>query len=274
MNKHLVSIKNDGFGVAFRNFLSSKLVKMGWVEDAERMRQRLSREFDEMFNSTIAYGALKGFQFSPNTWWSKHDRASMIFGLYEKEIVNMLQDLSKTKNVFIDVGAADGYYGVATVSQKIFEKSYCFEIEAQGRAVIKENANLNGVSNKVTIFEEAKLTSLAKIPAEDIKNSVALIDIEGFEFDFLDDTVLEILKNTVCIIELHDWFYDDGDQRLADLKRRAAKYFDVSEFKSTSRDTSHIFELERYSDNERWLVCGEGRPRSMVWLRLDPKGRP
>jgi len=274
MNKHLVSIKNDGFGVALRNFLSSKLVKMGWVEDAERMRQRLSREFDEMFDSTIAYGALKGFQFSPNTWWSKHDRASMIFGLYEKEIVDMLQGLSKTKNVFIDVGAADGYYGVATVSQKIFEKSYCFEIEAQGRTVIKENANLNGVSDKVTIFEEAKITSLAKIPAEDIKNSVALIDIEGFEFDFLDDSVLEIFKNTVCIIELHDWFYEDGDQRLADLKRRTTKYFDVSEFKSTSRDTSHIVELERYSDNERWLVCGEGRPRSMVWLRLDPKGRP
>jgi hypothetical protein len=84
MNKHLASIRKDGFGVAFRNFLSSKLVKMGWVEDVERLRQRLSREFDTMFDSTIAYGPLKGFQFTPNSWWSKHDRASMIFGLYEK----------------------------------------------------------------------------------------------------------------------------------------------------------------------------------------------
>tara|TARA_R110000850_G_scaffold193676_4_gene320394 strand:- start:1463 stop:2287 length:825 start_codon:yes stop_codon:yes gene_type:complete len=271
MNKHLASIKNDGFGVAFRNFLSSKLVKMGWVEDTERLRQRLAQEFDGMFDSTVAYGPLKGFQFTPNAWWSKHDRASMIFGLYEKEIMDILVDLSPSKSVFIDVGAADGYYGVATVSQSIFEKSYCFEIEEQGRRVIKENAILNGVQDKVVIFEEANKTSLATIPPEDIANSVALIDIEGFEFDFLDHGVLETFKNTVCIIELHDWLYADGDQRLRDLKTRAATYFDVSEFRSTSRDTSHIAELERRSDNERWLVCAEGRPRSMVWLRLDPR---
>lgn len=272
MNKHLASIKNDGFGVAFWNFLSTKLVKMGWVEDVERLRQRLSREFDTMFDSAIAYGPLKGLQFAPNSWWSKHDRSSMIFGLYEKEIVDILVDLSRSKSVFIDVGAADGYYGVAMVSQNIFEKSYCFEIEEQGRRVINENAVLNGVEDKIVIFEEANIISLAKIPPEDIENSVALIDIEGFEFDFLDHSVLEAFKNTGCIIELHEWFYDDGDQRLRDLKERAATYFDVSEFKSTSRDTSHIAELDKCSDNERWLGCAEGRPRSMVWLRLDPKG--
>lgn len=181
-------------------------------------------------------------------------------------------DLSRSKGVFIDVGAADGYYGVATVSQNIFEKSYCFESEEQGRRVINENAVLNGVEDKIVIFEEAKMTSLAKIPPEDIENSVALIDIEGFEFGFLDHKVLETFKNTVCIIELHEWLYDDGEQRLRDLKERAATYFDVSEFKSTSRDTSHIAELDKCSDNERWLVCAEGRPRSMIWLRLDSKG--
>lgn len=271
IKKHLTSIRKDGILVALRNIVSSKFVKLGWVEDAERMRRRLSREFDEMFDSTIAYGALKGFQFSGNSWWSKHDRASMIFGLYEKEIVDMLQELSNNKSVFIDVGAADGYYGVATVSQNIFEKSYCFEIEEQGRSVIKENAILNGVCDTVVIFEEANKASLAEIPSEDIKNAVALIDIEGFEFDFLEHSVLEVFKNTVCIIELHDWLFEDGDQRLADLKKRASKHFDVGEFKASSRDTSHIIELDQSSDNERWLVCAEGRPRAMVWLRLDPR---
>ncbi|MEP4038503.1 hypothetical protein [Pseudophaeobacter sp.] len=270
MNKHLLSIKNNGFRVAFRNFLSKKLIKMGWVEDAERLRWRLAREFDEMFNSTIGYGVLKGFQFSPNSWWSKHDRASMILGLYEKEILDALSELSKSKSVFIDVGAADGYYGVATVSQGLFKKSYCFEIEEQGRNVIRENAILNNVPDDVVIFGEADKTSLSTIPVTEIQDSVALIDIEGFEFDFLDDSVLKIFENTVCIIELHDWFYQDGGQRLDDLKARAKNYFVVSEFKSKLRDTSHIAELELRSDNERWLICAEGRPRSMTWLRLDP----
>jgi len=271
MNKYLEIFKKEGIRVVLRKFLSSKLIKMGWVEDAERLRRRLAVEFDSMFDSTIAYGPLKGFQFTSNAWWSKYDRASMIFGLYEKEVIDALVSLSQHRSVFIDIGAADGYYGVATVSQGLFERSYCFEIEQYGRMVIQENAILNGVQEKVKIFKEANKASLLKIPLHDLESSVVLIDIEGHEFDFLDSTVLRNLRNSVCIIELHDWFYDDGAKRLADLKERAAAYFNISEFNSKSRDTSHIKELALCSDNERQLVCAEGRPRLMAWLRLDPK---
>ena len=198
----------------------------------------------------------------------------MILGLYEKEIIEILLNTSKERSVFIDIGAADGYYAVSSVKNYFFNRSYCFEIEQKGRSVIRQNSILNGVAEKVIIFGEANRKSLLKIPKADISNSVVLIDIEGFEFDFLDTNILNILKESICIIELHDWFFEDGKKRLEELRKRASKNFKISEFKLRSRDTSNIKELDLYSDNERWIICSEGRPRSMTWLRLDPKALP
>lgn len=263
-------IKMNGFKSFVRIFLSSKMVKLGWIEDAEKQRQRLAREINAEFDSTIAYGPLKGFKFSPQAWWSMHDRASMIFGFYEQEILQALKYLSKSKSTFIDVGAADGYYAIGTVSQKMFEKSYCFEIEERGRAVIKNNAILNNVAEKVTIFKEANMDSMKSIPKQALNSSVVLIDIEGAEFEFLDAEMLKLLKSSVCIIELHDFFFVNGNDMLKDLKSRASEFFNVTEFTTKSRDPSKIPELHNYSDTDRWLMCAEGRTRLMTWLRLDP----
>ena len=274
IKKYWRNILKFGIKLAFLKFISSKLVKLGLVEDAEKLRQRLSAEINQKFDSTIAYGSFKGFKFAKNSWWSKHDRGSMILGLYEKEIIEILLNTSKERSVFIDIGAADGYYAVSSVKNYFFNRSYCFEIEQKGRSVIRQNSILNGVAEKVIIFGEANRKSLLKIPKADISNSVVLIDIEGFEFDFLDTNILNILKKSICIIELHDWFFEDGKKRLKELRKRASKNFKISEFKLRSRDTSNIKELDLYSDNERWIICSEGRPRSMTWLRLDPKALP
>ena len=274
IKKHWRNILRYGLKLAFVKFISSKLVKLGLVEDAEKLRQRLSAEINQKFDSTIAYGSFKGFKFTKDSWWSKHDRGSMILGLYEKEIIEILLNTSKERSVFIDIGAADGYYAVSSVKNYFFNRSYCFEIEQKGRSVIRQNSILNGVAEKVIIFGEANRKSLLKIPKADISNSVVLIDIEGFEFDFLDTNILNILKESICIIELHDWLFKDGKKRLEELRKRASKNFKISEFKLRSRDTSNIKELDLYSDNERWIICSEGRPRSMTWLRLDPKALP
>ena len=37
-----------------------------------------------------------------------------------------------------------------------------------------------------------------------------------------------------------------------------------------ARDLSQFRELRMMSDTDRWLLCSEGRPRLMSWLRFDP----
>ena len=97
--------------------------RLSLVEDSDKTRLRLSNHFFELFNGEVKYGVLQGFKINHESWWSTHDIAPKLFGLYEQEIQAELYQLSRTKEVFIDIGAADGFYGVSMVSQNMYNKS-------------------------------------------------------------------------------------------------------------------------------------------------------
>ena len=80
----------------------------------------------------------------------------MLLGIYEKEVLEALMHVPNKYNVFIDLGAADGYYSVGTLVSKKFEKGYSFEISDKGREVILKNAILNKVDKSLNVFGEAK----------------------------------------------------------------------------------------------------------------------
>ena len=44
--------------------------------------------------------------------WSQADLGSILLGIYEKEVLDELEIISKHKSIFCDIGAADGIYGV------------------------------------------------------------------------------------------------------------------------------------------------------------------
>ena len=77
-------------------------------------------------------------------------------------------------------------------------------------------------------------------------------------------------KQSVIFIELHDWFFPDGKERLDRLKNEVEKYFKITVLTTTSRDLSVFEELQSMSDTDRWLICSEGRPKLMNWWKLDP----
>jgi len=199
------------------------------------------------------------------------DRASMLLGIYEKEIMTEIVNASQKYSIFIDVGAADGYYGIGTLKNSLYKKSYCFEMSDKGRSIIEENAKLNNVQNQVIIHGKADFDFHKKIDANDIGNSLLLIDIEGSEFDLLTDEVLNVFSNSIIIIELHDWFYEDGDSKLNSLVSRASKLFQITTLTTGERNPSLFHELKKLDDTDRWLICSEGRGQLMTWLKLSPK---
>jgi hypothetical protein len=156
------------------------------------------------------------------------------------------------------------------ISQK-FRASYSFEISTKGRKVIEKNATVNKVSDKLHIFGEATKDFYKNVPKKDLNSSVILIDIEGAEFSLLDGEVFSHLKESIIFIELHDWFFKDGEKKIAKLMTDAKPFFNISTLTTTSRDLSNFPELLDYPDSERWLIASEGRAKLMTWLRLDPK---
>lgn len=251
--------------------IRNHLRNVGFLRDVPAIKAEQAAHFYDLFDGIVAYGPLKGFRLQKSQWWTRFDIGPKLFGLYEKEVAELLVSLSATRSVFVDVGAADGYFGVAAVSQGYYEKSYCFEIAEAGRHSIAETAQLNDVFRHVTILGEASLAALRSIPQDELVNAAILIDIEGAEFDFLSDDVLALLGSCHLIIELHDWMLPDGEAKRAALFSRIAPHFDHKVFRVGLRDLSGFAELDKLPDSERWLLCDEGRGQSMEWVSLTPR---
>ena len=236
-----------------------------------KKRKLLALDINSRFKHTIKYGPFKGMVFSQDHWWGASDRSAMLLGIYEEEILNSLMSIPGKYNVFVNIGAADGYYSIGALISRKYNMSYAFEISAKGRDIISKNAALNKVSKKLKIFGEATKDFYKEIPKKHIDKSVILIDIEGAEFSLLNREVLEHIKKSIIFIELHDWIFKDGKKKLEILMKDIRPFFKVSTLRTASRDLSRFSELSEYSDSERWLIASEGRPRLMSWLRLDPK---
>ena len=238
-------------------------------------RVKLSELVDELFKSTVGYGPFKGLVLTNNRQgqmtWSFGSRAATLLGIYEQEVLNMLSEMSSRKRNFIDIGAADGYYAVGCLVNNLYENAICYEISNDARKVIEINARNNLVENRITIRGEAKKDFYLEIDSSILWDSVILIDIEGGEFDLLDANAFRYLKNSVIIIELHDWFFQNGRELKEKLLSAAEVTHDIKQVQTSTRDLSKFVELEGMNDTDRWLICSEGRGQLMTWLRLTPK---
>ena len=231
----------------------------------EKHRLNVSNAVNNYYKSTVAYGPLKGLKFVNDYSWSVGDRGAMILGLYEQEILNILSSIQPQRKNFINIGPADGYYGVGVLVDELFKKSYCFEISEKGRAIIKKNAALNNVIEKIFIKGEAKKDFYKDIPSEDLIDSVLLMDIEGGEFELANRTMFESLHKAIILIEIQD-----SEKKINLLIKNSQNTHKFKKIVTSNRDLSSYHVLKNMNDTDRWLLCSEGRPCLMSWFRFDP----
>lgn len=237
---------------------------------AER-RERISSLVFEQFQGQVQLGPFQGMKLSGNPHWGISDRASMLLGLYEKEVMEQLLALSaKSNQTFIDIGAADGYYAVGLTMAKKFKKSICFEATELGQKVIAENAEVNGVAGQIEIHGIADDAALEKISRQELEGAVVLVDIEGAEFEVLNRANLEKLSRSHLVIEVHNWI-EGFKPKYERLLKEASEFFNLSVLKVGQRELPEIPLLEKFPDDNRWLMLSEGRPNRMRWLCCSPK---
>jgi hypothetical protein len=242
-------------------------------ETVYERRLRVSKEVFEMMNGVVGYGLLKGLKLADDAWWGAPDKASMLLGLYEQELLETLCSKPLTdRSYFIDIGAADGYYGIGLVMAGFFKKSFCFEISEKGRQTIKENAKVNGVSERVEVFGAADHTLAQQLPQGCIDDAVVLVDIEGGEFDVLNKEFLKRFQNAYILIEIHNWI-EGFEEKYFNLLLAANQYFEIDTVEPVVRDLTKFTELNDFTDDNRYLICSEGRPNGMRFLRLNPKSQ-
>ncbi len=268
--KFIDEIKNQGPICAFIKCYGWLHKKFFGIGEIANRRIFLSNKLNKEFNGIIRYGPFKGFRFVDESWWGMTDRGSMLLGLYEQEVLKSLQNIPEKYHIFIDLGAADGYYGVGVLINSLFEKSYCYEMSPVGQKIIENNAKLNNCLDKVEIFGFADKNFYQQIPRSERDISVLFIDIEGGEFDLLDENLLKNFSKSIIFIEIHDWVLMEKNQSLEEFERLVNKFFSIKKITTSNRDLSSFTELRDMCDTDRWLICSEGRCKLMSWWRLDP----
>jgi hypothetical protein len=268
--KYFLYLSEEGFISALKKVLRFVTSKFRAADPVHERRVLLARQIDELFGSVVRYGPFRGLKLMTDSWWGSNDRAGVLLGIYEQELLLSLQNIPPRYRTFVDLGAADGYYGVGVLINKMFDNSHCFEISAIGRKIIQRNADLNGVSERVKIHGLAESDFYKHFSSGELTRTVLFVDIEGGEFDLFSKKCLSEFSQSIIFIELHDWYFKDGREKLQRLTDDAKSFFSITELTTTSRDLSQFSELRRFSDTDRWLICSEGRGQLMTWLRLDP----
>lgn len=241
--------------------------------DFVQHRFLLGKRLAEQLQHRIRYGPFEGTLLIQDSRWSGADKASMLLGMYELEVLSALVGAAERRKVFIDVGAADGYYAVGATASNLFQHAICFEIDPEGRDVISRQASANGVLERVSVLGMAGIDFLDQAQAThafSMNDVVILIDIEGTEFELLSESIIERLKNAVLIVEIHDFLVAQKVD-VQELVTRLSHHFVVEIISQGPRDPNLFPELAFWNDDDRWIICSESRSQIMCWAVCKPK---
>jgi precorrin-6B methylase 2 len=237
---------------------------------AER-KQRLSTEIFALCDQTVAYGPFKGLRITDQTWWGAQDLGAIVLGFYEMEILNIIDGFGQDAfETFIDVGAADGYYGCGMLTSGKASRSICFEMSEDGQAVIQKNWELNGCPGTLEIYGKGSSDAFQSLTDINFSKSLMLIDIEGAEFELIDRMFLQRAKGANIIIEVHHWV-DGFLEKYEELLKIMDKDFHVTVVEPVDRPINSLQLLKSFTDENRALVAAERRPCLMRFIWLQPK---
>jgi hypothetical protein len=273
--KVLASLRNNGLAVTAQRAVLYSLQRMHILEGnlIEARRNSLSRDLFIELGGKVRYGPLRGFKISNSPSWGIGDKAGMLLGIYESDLLQDVMRVPARYRTMIDVGAADGYSGLGLLFNGRFDRSLCFETTEKGRNTLKSVAFENDLLDRVTICGKADFGTLAAALANlaDPGECVVIMDIEGSEFDLLQESVLELLRRSIIFVELHERPSSSGRPKSERLIAACGRSHNVTRISGGARDPTLFRELDTYHDNDRWLVCSEGRYYAQEWIRLDPK---
>ncbi len=265
--------QNNGLDGVYYYFINKNFYKTGLSNFIEKKKKVLGKKLEKHSKQRIIFGPYSGTKLLNSHGWSNIDFAPKYLGTYERQIQEKIIFLKKKFKLtcFVDLGAAEGYHLISLIKKNIFKLGLAYEIEKKSRNILFKNAKINKVSKKITIHHEANFHSL-KINLNKInkRKILFLVDIEGNEFDLFNKEFCKYFSNSFFIIEEHS-FNVLNKRKISIFYKNINKFFKVNKIRDTSKNPFDFDILDDFSDDEKYLMMSEGRPKTMNWIILYPK---
>jgi hypothetical protein len=281
LNNLITSIQKYGFYITiirvtnyFIKICKIKIfIKINYPLD--NYKNYLARTIISLTNNKVKYGLYKNTYFHGITHWSFHDFSSQLLGCYELQIqekISNIQNKYKLKNI-INIGAGTGYHIISLIKKGYFKNGYAFETNIKAQEILRKNAIQNNVEKKIKILGEGNFISIKNnISQKELVKSLFLIDIEGSEFFFFTKKNIYYFNKSYFIIEEHLFnFNAHNTKNYNQFCKLVYDNFIVEKIKNSYRNPFEYKIINKFSDDEKFLMMSEGRPETMQWLYLKPK---
>jgi hypothetical protein len=244
------------------NLLPVKLRPLPWA----------ARRYLYWSRCVVQSGPFRGLRYIREAHCSQ--LAPKIAGTYERELHPFLERLVASRpDVFIDVGAAEGYYAVGSAVAGWSPRIVAFESESDARRALLELAALNNLSaSRIELREACSPSALDSLLGEHAHPAV-IMDVEGFEALLLDPLRLPNLRRALILLEHHD-FVLPGLRDV--LIERMQPTHDIEIIGQIPRSADEFVcsdpLLRRLPDGIRRRILDERRPSERHgWLWLTPR---
>lgn len=228
----------------------------------------LSKKFVAANGSKVLNGPFKGMAYAEG---ALQDRLviSHLLGSYEEELHPIFSNLDAAFELFVDVGAAEGYYAVGLALVTAGSPVYAFETDPRERAHVEQMAALNGVSDRVVVRSWCSADALASLV--DGKRGFVLSDCEGFEFDLFTPEVVTALRHSDVVVEIHERKPDVSMTEMHQLvKQRFQETHLLETIRVTARDAERYPQIKSIGPDGLAFLVDHRRP-DQVWLHARAK---
>lgn len=221
---------------------------------------------------TVASGPFAGLKYIPKAHGSC--LPPKLIGIYERELHPVFVALKTAPvDVLIDVGAAEGYYAVGMVMAGLAGQSVAFEADPNGAALLRDLAERNGATDRVTVKGWCRPADLQKeLTAHAGQRVLLIVDVEGAEDDLLNPAEVTATRTAEILVELHDCFVPGVTDR---IRERYTPTHNITRFQQTPRSEAdnpyRSWLVRRLPARYRAEVVSEKRMGQMHWFWMQPK---
>lgn len=200
--------------------------------------------------------------------------APKIAGTYEMEIHGYLPRLfAGSPDVFVDAGAAEGYYAIGALFAGWCERVIAFEAEPAAYAACRELMTLNEIGpEKLDLRGTCHPAALQEVLAKAVRPAL-MMDVEGYEAFLLDPLRVPALARCRILLEYHDFVLPGLS---AELDRRMSPTHHLTPIALTPRRATDMVTqdwlLRLLPGSIRQRALAEDRPfEAHGWLWMEPR---
>jgi len=256
---------------------AARIVAPGYMADRARRYERelrgregvtaLAERLLDGGAARVQAGPFAGIRYPHRRLPDVDAAVAKLLGVYEREIAWVFERaIAQGVPAFVDVGCADGYYGVGMAHASPATTTYAFDLSRSARELCVTTAAVSGVAPRVRVGRRLTFELLAALPTD---GALVLCDIEGGEVELLDAATAALLASAVVVVEVHE------DQRPGAGERLRAAFAATHDARAVAQEprTEVPPALREWSREDRGRALHEFRDPRLHWLVFEPKAR-